>query len=409
MSARVLLVDDDQFVREALGQTLILANYSVTVAASFVEAKEHITPEFEGVILSDIRMPGKDGFDLLAYARQIDSALPVILLTGEGDIPMAVRGMSDGAYSFLEKPCPPKELLSVVERAMQTRQLVLENRKLKHRLETGDAAARLLFGTSHLADALRQSVRAAARTNAAILITGAPGAGIAKVAHVIHLLASADLPFERRAGSVLTPGGLADAVSLAGSGTLFIDEVACLPPDTQLAIYDVLDPGIGPRPRILGGSYRDVEAEAHAGRFNPDLFYRLNVVSVHIPALKDRPEDIPVLFRHYVQSASEQAQLPQPEIPPDVVSRLMSRDWPGNARDLMNAATRFVLGLSDFDSSKALGLSDQMMQVESALLVQALRQHAGNATEAAKALRLPRKTFYDKLARHAIRAEIYRG
>ncbi|QGX96812.1 sigma-54-dependent Fis family transcriptional regulator [Roseovarius faecimaris] len=406
MIARVLLVDDDASVREALGQTLMLAEYEVTTAGSVIEAKDHIAPGFEGVVISDIRMPGQDGFALLAHVRKVDADLPVILLTGEGDIPMAVRGMSDGAYSFLEKPCPPKELLAVVERAMQTRALVMENRALKSQLETGDAASRLLFGSSALANGLRDSVRAAARAGTDVLITGAPGTGIAKVAHVVHVLSRRDATFEKRAGAALNPTALAEALALTADGSLFIDEVGNLPADSQLALNEAQDAGHAPR--IIAGTSRDLAQEAHAGRFNPDLFYRLNVMSVTIPALKDRPEDIPVLFRHYVQAAAEQAQIAPPEIPPEVISRLMLRDWPGNSRDLMNAATRYVLGLSDFDSGEVPGLTEQMAQVEAAFLMQALRQNHGNATEAARALKLPRKTFYDKLARHGIRAEAFR-
>lgn len=128
MTRRVLLVDDDRDVREALGQTLELADLLPTVAGSFVEAKDHLTPAFDGVVISDIRMPGRDGFYLLDYVRDVDPDLPVILLTGEADIPMAVRAMAAGAYDFLEKPCAPQELVAAVERAQKARRLVLENR-----------------------------------------------------------------------------------------------------------------------------------------------------------------------------------------------------------------------------------------------------------------------------------------
>lgn len=407
MRARVLLVDDDISVREALGQTLMLADYEVTMAGSVIEAKDHISPEFQGVVVSDIRMPVQDGFALLAHTRRVDADLPVILLTGEGDIPMAVRGMSGGAYSFLEKPCPPKELLAVVGRAMQTRRLVMENRALKSQLETGDAASRLLFGKSAQAGRLRENVRAAARAGTDVLISGAPGTGIAKVAHVVHVLSRQDAPFEKRAAAALTPDKLSETSAQANGGTLFIDEVGNLPADSQLALIEALEDGGSLR--VVAGSTRDLAAEAHEGLFNPDLFYRLSIMTITIPALKDRPEDIPVLFRHYVQAAAEQAQIAVPEISPEVISRLMLRDWPGNSRDLMNAATRFVLGLSDFDSGEAPGLAEQMAQVEAAFLMQALRQNNGNATEAARTLKLPRKTFYDKLARHGIRAEAFRG
>ncbi|WP_323781962.1 sigma-54-dependent Fis family transcriptional regulator, partial [Leisingera sp.] len=158
MTRKVLLVDDDAAVREALAQTLELNDLEVIVCGSFVAAKDHIAAGFDGIIVSDIRMPGRDGFHLLDYARGADDELPVVLLTGEGDIPMAVKAMSRGAFDFLEKPCAAADFLPVLERALKTRALVLENRRLKRQLETGDPAARLLFGSSPQAEELRRRV-----------------------------------------------------------------------------------------------------------------------------------------------------------------------------------------------------------------------------------------------------------
>ena len=164
------------------------------------------------------------------------------------------------------------------------------------------------------------------------------------------------------------------------------------------------------RPRIIAGTYADLSNEVEAGRFSPDLFYRLQAATIRIPPLRERPEDIPVLFRHYVDIACEQSDLPVPEITPDVISKLMAQDWPGNARSLMNAAMRFAMGLSDGEGTHAeeLGLAEQMAQVERSLIIAALTRHNGHANVAAKHLKLPRKTFYDKLAKHAIKAELYR-
>ncbi|MDF0601466.1 sigma-54 dependent transcriptional regulator [Psychromarinibacter sp. C21-152] len=407
MTARVLLVDDDRQVREALGQTLELADLDPVLAGSFIEAKDHIAPGFDGVVVSDIRMPGRDGFHLLEHVQAVDADLPVILLTGEGDIPMAVRGMSEGAFDFLEKPCAPKDLLAVVEKALKTRALVLENRRLKEQLTRGDAAARLLYGESQVAEALRDRVRAVARTSAEVLITGEPGTGTSKVAEVIHLLSgAAQRPFQKLAAATQTPETLSAAFEAAKGGSLFLDEVAALPPAAQFAALELLEDN--PGARILAGTYRDLEAEAREGRFNPDLFYKLDVMRVRIPSIRERPDDIPVLFRHYVQIACEQAALPVPEIPSDVVARLMAQDWPGNARALMNAAMRFAMGLGEAEPEEELGLAERLAQVERSLLIEALQGHGGNATEAARALKLPRKTFYDKLARHGLRAEAYR-
>ncbi|MEJ1991373.1 MAG: sigma-54 dependent transcriptional regulator [Maritimibacter sp.] len=409
MTKQVLLVDDDAAVREALGQTLELAGLMPRVVGSFIEAKDHIAPDFHGIVVSDIRMPGKDGFHLLDYAHSVDPDLPVILLTGEGDIPTAVRGMAAGAFDFLEKPCAPADLVAVVERALKTRALVLENRKLKHEAEAGDAAARLLRGTSSQAQQMRQSARAVGRTMADVLITGEPGVGTAKMAEVVHLLSAISHgPFVKLAGVTATPERLAATFEEVEEGSIFIDEVAQLTQPAQFALLDLLDRPSAPR--VLAGTYFDLAAEARDGRFHPDLYYRLEATRIHIPPLRERREDIPVLFRHYVGIACEQAALPVPEITPDHLARLMEQDWPGNARALMNAAMRFAMGLGDAgaDGGDGPGLAEQLAQVERTLLIEALRRHQGHATDAAKALKLPRKTFYDKLAKYGLRAEDYR-
>ncbi|ANT59347.1 MULTISPECIES: sigma-54 dependent transcriptional regulator [Roseobacteraceae] len=407
MTRRVLLVDDDAAVREALGQTLELADLDAVTAGSFVECKELIEPGFEGVIVSDIRMPGRDGFHLLDYAHRQDPELPVILLTGEGDIPMAVRAMAAGAFDFLEKPCAPADLTAVVERALRTRALVLENRRLKAELETGDAAARLLFGTSRKADALRARCRVAARAGTDVLVTGAPGSGISKVAEVVHLCSPrAKGPFEKRSAAGLSRDALNELWPSCAGGSLFLDEIGQLPKDSQLALIDRLDEGGA---RLIAGSVDDLAAKVAEGALSAELFYRLEVMQIQIPALAERPDDIPVLFRHYVAQAAEQAGLQPPEITDEITNGLIARDWPGNTRALMSAAMRFALGLAESgDEGEGLGLAERMAQVERSLLIEALKRTGGQASAAAQALKLPRKTFYDKLAKYGIRAEEFR-
>ena len=410
MTRRVLLVDDDREVREALGQTLELADLDPLLAGSFIEAKDHLDARFDGVVVTDIRMPGRDGFHLLAHARGLDAELPVILLTGEGDVPMAVRAMAEGAHGFLEKPCAPQEFVAVVEKALKARALVLENRRLKREVEAGDAAARMLFGTSEQARALRTQVRAVARAAAEVLVTGEPGSGTPKIAEVIHLLSpAAARPFVKRAGAGLSVETLAAALTEAADGTLYVDEVGMLPGAVPYALLDRLEGGLAAR--VLAGTTRDLAAEVAAGRFNADLFYRLDLMRVRIPSLRERKEDIPVLFRHYLAQACEQANLPEPAVPEGLLASLMAQDWPGNARSLMNAAMRFAMGLGVAEAGQAerLGLAEQMAQVERSLLIEALRRHGGHASDTARALKLPRKTFYDKLARHGLRCEDYRG
>ncbi len=409
MKRVVLLVDDDAAVRDALAQTLELADLQAITANSFVAAKDRITADFEGVILSDIRMPGRDGFHLLDYARGQDPDLPVILLTGEGDIPMAVAAMGRGAFGFLEKPCAPADLITVLERALRTRAMVIDNRRLRHLVETGDPAARMLFGTSELAEALRRQVRLVAQAEGDALVTGAPGSGISKVAEVIHLSsARSKSAFVKRAAAGLTQDALMQAVQEAAGGSLFIDEISHLPAQVQLALSE--GEGALAGVCLIAGNTRDLNAEIEAGRFNADLYYRLEVLSVRIPSLAERPEDIPVMFRRYVSQAAEQSGLQAPEVTPEIVASLMARDWPGNARSLMSVAMRFVMGLPDTVTPDAtLGLAEQMSMIEQSLLEAALRRAAGQASMAAEALKLPRKTFYDKLARYGIRPEDFRS
>jgi len=408
MTRRVLVVDDDAAVRAALAQTLELGDIDALTAGSFIEAKDHISADFDGIILSDIRMPGRDGFYLLDYTSKLDGELPVILLTGEGDIPMAVAAMGKGAFGFLEKPCASDELLAVIEQALKTRALVLENRRLKAQLAVGDPAARMLFGTSPQAKALRERVRVVARTGAEVLVTGAPGTGISKVAEVIHLMsAQGQGPFVRRPCAALTPSALIEAFETATGGSLFLDELAAMPAEAQFAALELIEAKTGPR--VIAGTNVDLAEAVASGDFNADLFYRLDVMRVRIPSLSERPEDIAVLFGHYVSQASEQAGLACPKITPEHTASLMAQSWPGNARSLMSAAMRFVLGMPDEAQSDAeMGLSEQMARVERSFLIAALGRQNGNATEAAKALQLPRKTFYDKLTRYGIRAEDYR-
>lgn len=409
MTIKVLLVDDDRAVREALGQTLELAGLTPILASSYIEAKDHVGPDFAGIVVSDIRMPGKDGFALLELVQGRDPELPVILLTGEGDVPMAVRGMAGGAFDFLEKPCAPREFLAVVEKALKTRAWVMENRAMKREAKRGDAAARMLVGQSAVAEALRDAARAAARSGAEVLITGAPGAGNSKVAEVIHLLsAAARAPFVKLAAAGLMPEALEAGFARAEGGTLYLDEVADLPQQAQFALIELLE--ARPATRLIAGTYRDLAAEARTGRFHPDLYWKLEGVKLRIPSLSERPEDIPILFRHYVQQACEQSNLPRPEITPEVSADLMARDWPGNARALMAHALRFAMaGGAPPEEEESLGLVDRMARVERTLLAEALARVGGNATEAAAALKLPRKTFYDKLARHGLRPEDFRG
>ncbi|MXU66162.1 sigma-54-dependent transcriptional regulator [Oceanomicrobium pacificus] len=428
MSGAVLLVDDEKPVRDALGQTLDLAGFDVTRAGSFIEAVDHLSRDFAGCVVTDVRMPGKDGFELLARATSTDPDLPVILLTGEGDIPMAVRAMADGAYDFLEKPCPPRRLVDVVTRANTARRLTLENRALKARLAAGDAAERLILGASPQMAALRDACRRVAASGADVLITGATGTGKDLAARVIHQLARPNQPFVavncglltadmvRRTlfGSDAGPG----AFLRADGGTLFLDEVGAMPLDQQVALLHVLEErqvtDRDGRPqrldlRVISATHEDLQALVADGRFRADLLYRLDVVRVELPRLADRPEDIAPLFRAFVEEAARRTAFDAPPLSADHVAPLLSHDWPGNVRELRNRADRFVVGLDPSGAQEGTrGLSDRLDLVERALIEEALARHGGQVSAACAELQLPRKTFYDKVKRLGIQLDRFR-
>ena len=403
MTGPVLVVEDDAQVREALGQTLELEGFSPVLAGSFVVAKDHIRDDFEGVVLSDVRMPGRDGLYLLNHAQKTDPDLPVILLTGEGDIPTAVGATRKGAFEFLEKPCSNDVLLDTVNRAMKARTLVIENRRLKAMVSSGDAAERMLFGKSEKVQAMRKSVRQFAALDEPVLIMGAPGSGVDKVAGVLHLLSSrSDKAFRRVAAAALSPEQLKEHVEDCSGGSLYLDQVTALPPESQYALIDILDDMRGTR--ILAGTFTTSDREA----FNADLHYRLEALTIRIPALSERPEDIPVMFRQYVQQVREQTGVEPPPITEEVIAGLMAQDWPGNARALMNAATRFVLGQGAEAGAEEMGLTEKLAHIERALLIEGLKRNGGNASLTAEHFKLPRKTLYDKFAKHGIKPAKYR-
>jgi two-component system C4-dicarboxylate transport response regulator DctD len=403
----ILLVDDDRALREALAQTLGLADFDVIACSAFIEAKDHIAPQFAGVILSDIRMPGRDGFFLLDHALAVDPELPVVLLTGEGDVPMAVRAIQSGAFAFLEKPCASNDLITCLQQALAARQLALQSRLGS--MPGADLAGRRIFGTSPKAEHLRAGIRAAALNKAPVLIEGAPGSGVSKVAEVLHLASGAvDAPFEKRAGQSLTPQALHMALDAAAHGSLFIDGLAHMPMDGQMALYDLITAQAKPAARIIVGAQSCVDDQP-ASNIHSDLLYLLAGTKLRIPPLSERPEDIPVLFRLYLSEACEQAGITPPHIPPAVLAELMARPWPGNAHELMGAAMRFAMGQPVLSADKTDGgLTAQLAQVERSLIEAALIQAQGRAAAAAEALQLPRKTFYDKLSRYGLRPEDYR-
>jgi len=421
MSLSILLVDDDQEVREALGQSLEIAGYPVVLAASFIEAVDHISPDFAGVVLSDVRMPGKDGFALLERCLQIDKDLPVILITGEGDVPMAVRAMQAGAFNFLEKPVGTDRLNEVISRACGLRTTVLENRALKARLAAKDAAERLIIGQSEATQNLRRQLRVVANAGSDALISGETGVGKELAARVIHALSGANSPFIAVNCGMLTEG-LTHAVlfgdttrkgafARADGGTLFLDEIGAMPLDQQVNLLRILeDRTLEDRfgqlqkldIRVLAASHENLPDMVTDGRFRLDLFFRLDVARITIPPLRERPEDIGLLFQHFLEESG--AELPAGfDLP-----ALIAKTWRGNMRELKNHAARLAMGLNEFGETENIGLALALEQIERHLIERALQKHASRISEVCETLGTPRKTLYDKMKRLQIDPAIFR-
>lgn len=434
----VLFVDDEQHLRTAAAQTFELSGIRAKCFGNAEEALASLDRDFSGVLVTDIRMPGMDGLTLMRRALDVDPELPVILVTGHGDVDLAVSSIKDGAYDFLEKPCEPARLVATVERAFEQRRLTLENRSLREKLHSSDIIEARLVGRSATMIELRQKVRAIASTDADILISGETGTGKEVVARAIHRTSSrseksfvhvncAALPetmmeselFGSEAGAF--PGSTRARVGKlehARGGTLCLDEIDSLPLPLQAKLLDVLhnrrvtrlgsnDP-IPLDIRVIAISKANLEKAANAGQFRPDLLYRLNVVTLDLPPLSQRREDIPALFTLLVGRAANRYSVDPPAISADIMNELAAQDWPGNVRELRNAAERFVLGLfgknTPQDGAES-GLAEQMARHEKALIAAAIAANGGRLKETYESLGLSRKTLYDKMQRYGLTRE----
>ncbi|ATQ56341.1 sigma-54-dependent transcriptional regulator [Paracoccus yeei] len=435
----VRLVDDDEDLRLAQVQTLRIAGFAVEPFASAAEALEGMTADYPGVVLSDVRMPGMDGLELFDRLHGIDPELPVILLTGHADVPMAVSALKQGAYDFLSKPIGADALLAAVGRACQSRALVMENRALRRLARDEAAQDSPLIGQSAVMAHLRDSIDRLAQAGGDLWLTGPGGSGKTTVARLIHRqsprrarafvhVPCATLDEARFEAEFLGTEAQGRAPRSAGllekahRGTLYLDEIDSLNPALQARILAVIEAGelwpagaAAPRAldlRVIASTRDDPERLVRDGRLRGDLYYRLSGVVLALPPLVERREDIPELFRHFLLDACRRLDLPAQPVTPLVKARLAGHDWPGNLRELRQFAESHALGLSPFDgadeAASERGLADLVAEYEAGLIREALRLSGGHAGRAMERLRLPRKTFYDKLTRHGIKPAEFR-
>ncbi|MGM0615760.1 MAG: sigma-54-dependent transcriptional regulator [Pseudomonadota bacterium] len=447
----VMVIDDEEHLRITASQTLELGGYTPHCFESAEQALDALTLNFPGVIVSDIRMPGMDGMTLLRTLRERDPTLPIILITGHGDISTAVEAMRAGAWDFLEKPFAGDQLLDVVRRAIEKRQLSLENDRLKAELEAQQAAlGPRLVGRTETISRLAAMIQRISQVETDVLLFGETGTGKDLVARAIHersrrrphpfMAINCGAVPENTIESELfghEKGAFTGAVERrigkfehANGGTVFLDEIESMPLALQVKLLRVLQERsierLGANDvikldiRVIAATKVDLKAASEVGHFREDLYYRLNVVTLPLPALRERREDIPLLFQHFAVIASNRSGLEAPPLDSQAIAALLAHDWPGNVRELRNLAERYVLLGAAFDyrlaallegdnaETQTTSLTRQVELFEKSLISQSLARHHGRVTQVCEHLCLPRKTLYDKLKKHALQAEDYR-
>jgi two-component system C4-dicarboxylate transport response regulator DctD len=439
-NAKVIIVDDDEDLRHALTQSLELASYEVDAYDNGYDALNNITRNLYGVIITDIRMPAIDGLELLLKVLEIDPALPTVVITGHGDISTAVNAMRNGAYDFIEKPFATERLIGAVSRGLEKRRLVLENRTLRDELANQDGLDKRLVGRTPAMLTLRAETMALAQTDVDILVWGETGSGKEVVARALHeeglrkdkpfvALNCGAIPIDMMESELFghESGAFTSAnkqrvgkLEYASGGTIFLDEIESMPLELQVKLLRVIETRsierLGSNKvidldiRFIAASKTDLELACQQQLFRADLYYRLNVVTLTVPPLRERKDDIPLLLQHLARDARTRYRKEIPEYTSSLMRQLMAYEWPGNVRELRNIADRWVLGLGlGINSDDALvntpgdaSLSDQMAGIEKRLIMRALEENEGSIKKTYEQLQLSRKALYEKMKKYQI-------
>jgi two-component system C4-dicarboxylate transport response regulator DctD len=448
----VYLIDDDENMRSATTLWLELSGFRVESFAAAGEALELLNTDFSGVVVSDVRMPKMDGMEFLSRLNALDADIPVVLVSAHGDVQMAVDAMRKGAYDFIEKPFEPERLLDVVQRADEKRRLVLENRALKKKLAEPLAIEHRLLGNSPAIRRLREELLDVVDTNAPVLIRGETGTGKEIAARCLHEFGTrasgkyvavncgavpenmfeSELFGHERGAFTGAEKRRIGRFEYADGGLLFLDEIGSMPMAMQVKVLRVLQERevvrIGsnePLPidvRLVCATNLDLLAESEAGSFRSDLYYRINVVELVMPPLREREDDVILLFEHFAHAAAltyDRSELP---LSTADVGLLLKYSWPGNVRELKNIAERYVLSsqpqskrlpaaLKQIDtpqeSEREAALPEMLQNYEKLLLEQALKRHRGEVQAIMDSLGLPRRTLSEKLAKYCLNRKDY--
>lgn len=443
----VYFIDDETDIRIAIEQSFELEDLQARFFASAEEAllaiKESGMPR---VIITDICLPGLSGENLLSSVLHQDPEVPVILITGHGDISMAVNALHNGAYDFIEKPFAIERLIDTTRRAIEKRNLTLENQSLKRSLKASQALGPRIIGNSQAIITLRDTITHIADTNADILLFGETGTGKELCARSIHEQSSrrehnfvaincgavpenlleSELYGHEKGSFTGADSKRVGKFEHAHGGTLFLDEIESMPMQAQIRLLRVLQERsierIGSNQlipidiRVITATKVDLKQAAANGEFRQDLYYRLNVVTLDLPPLRQRKEDVTALFHHFLLVAAARYGKDAASLPQADLQALISHDWPGNVRELRNCAERFVLlgtlgGLETLngDINQATPLAEQVAEFEKIAIEQALVSSGGRIKETMEQLRVPRKTLYDKMQRYGLDKSDYKA
>lgn len=439
----VLIVDDDAELRASTADWLEVSGFHTQTASGFDDAVAKIAQDSPDVVLSDIRMPGKDGMALLAHVRAVAPQIPVVLLTAHGDISLAVEAMRQGAEDFLEKPYDAEHLVFVVERARNKSRDASELARLRQLVGEATGLEGRLIGASPQMSNLRQRIADVAAFDLDVLIVGETGAGKELVARALHELSPrarhpfvaincAAIPeamfeselFGHAKGAFTSAAGERQGrLEFAAGGTVFLDEVESLPVGMQAKLLRVVQERSLERlgenrsrdvdVRFLAATKVDLAEPTQSGNFRADLYFRLAGAEIHVPPLRERGDDAVLLFAHFARLAASRYQREVPEISARLRTDLVTRSWPGNVRELKALAERFALGLGDDAREQAPDqrkdgeadppLAEQVQRFEAHVISEMLEQCGGNTADAAQRLGVPRRTLNEKIARLGLR------
>ena len=440
----VLVVEDDPHVQLGCVQALQLAGLAVEGFDNAEAALQRIAPGWAGVVVTDMRLPGADGLWLLRRCGELDADLPVIMITGHGDVSLAVEAMRSGAYDFITKPFSSEMLVEVVRRASEKRSLTLEVNALRKALSRREGVAAKLLGSSPHIERVRRLIASVAASPVDVLIHGETGSGKELVAQALHEQSPRHGGHFVALNCGAVPDNLLDSelfgheagaftgaskrrigkIEHADGGTLFLDEVESMPMGMQIKLLRVLQERVVERlgsnqavpinVRIVAATKDDLQLRAQQGSFRADLYYRLNVVSIELPPLRERREDIPLLLEHFMLMAASRYGRSPPRLSREQLQQLQSHAWPGNVRELRNVADCLVLGVHH----DALGAPPHMLlaatvdgqaslvetveSFERNLIAAELQRHAGSLAASARALRIPKTTLSDKIRKYGL-------